>query len=183
MCLATTSSADLLGVRRELLPWMQWHAELGVTRFYVRWGFGGVVCGGAWLWERGTTLPPPPPPPQPARPACPPSLPLPPQILYDGRDPEAVAALSRVPAVRLIHIHAPWASPADAAKYELFARATPQWGGRPGNYELMVKQGTCVGGSGQHEGGGRGVRAGVMHGVRGGLRPGAMPPLPSLLPL
>ena len=72
VCLATTSSADLLGVRRELLPWMQWHAELGVTRFYVRWGFGGVVCGGAWLWERGTTLPPARPPRLPSLPAPPP---------------------------------------------------------------------------------------------------------------
>lgn len=34
-CLAATTSADVWGVRRELLPWLQYHTELGVAHFYV----------------------------------------------------------------------------------------------------------------------------------------------------
>lgn len=35
VCVVTTTSADVHGVRSELLPWMQYHTELGVTHFYV----------------------------------------------------------------------------------------------------------------------------------------------------
>lgn len=34
-CLVATISSDVWGVRRELLPWLQYHTELGVARFYV----------------------------------------------------------------------------------------------------------------------------------------------------
>lgn len=33
--MVATTQADVWGVRRELLPWMQYHTELGVTQFYV----------------------------------------------------------------------------------------------------------------------------------------------------
>lgn len=35
LAIATTTSVDLLGIRQELLPWMQYHTELGVTKFYI----------------------------------------------------------------------------------------------------------------------------------------------------
>lgn len=35
ICIYTTSSVDLMGVRRELLPWIQYHTELGIAHFYV----------------------------------------------------------------------------------------------------------------------------------------------------
>jgi hypothetical protein len=35
MAIATTTSVDVLGVRREILPWLQYHTEIGVTRFYI----------------------------------------------------------------------------------------------------------------------------------------------------
>ncbi|PRW56345.1 glycosyltransferase-like protein [Chlorella sorokiniana] len=105
-CLAATTSADVWGVRRELLPWLQYHTELGAARFY---------------------------------------------LLYDGQDVEAVRLLALVRHVTLIHIHPPFASAAQQAKFEAYARsagdvATQQWGGQPGNFELMVKQGY-----GEHE--------------------------------
>ena len=76
----------------------------------------------------------------------PPPLLLQPQLLYDGQDAEAVALLSRIRHLTLIHIHPPYASPADRAKFELWgaaaaATANRQWAGQPGNFELMVKQG------------------------------------------
>ena len=63
------------------------------------------------------------------------------QLLYDGSDAEAVALLSGIAPVRLLHLHDPWARPEEQAKYELYSRQARQWGGQPGNYELMVKQG------------------------------------------
>jgi hypothetical protein len=33
--IATTTSVDLLGVRREILPWLQYHTEIGVSKFYI----------------------------------------------------------------------------------------------------------------------------------------------------
>ena len=35
VCLTATTSADVRGVRRELLPWMQYHTALGAAHFYV----------------------------------------------------------------------------------------------------------------------------------------------------
>ncbi|KDD73134.1 hypothetical protein H632_c2500p0 [Helicosporidium sp. ATCC 50920] len=35
VALATTTGADLLSMRRELLPWLQYHTALGVAHFYV----------------------------------------------------------------------------------------------------------------------------------------------------
>jgi hypothetical protein len=35
VAIATTTSVDLLGVRREILPWIQYHTEIGVSQFYI----------------------------------------------------------------------------------------------------------------------------------------------------
>ena len=35
-CIASTVAVDIRGLRRELLPWLQYHTELGVAHFYVR---------------------------------------------------------------------------------------------------------------------------------------------------
>lgn len=40
VAIVATVGADLRGVRKELLPWMQYHTELGVSKFYVRTGDG-----------------------------------------------------------------------------------------------------------------------------------------------
>ena len=103
-----------------------------------------------------------PPPPYPAvlflpAPVClcfppeqthaPPSNPRPAlQLLYDGSDPEAVRLLRLLRHVTLMHIHPPFASAADHAKFELYAQgaseaSSRQWAGQPGNFQLMVKQG------------------------------------------
>jgi hypothetical protein len=68
------------------------------------------------------------------------------QLLYDGQDAEAVRLLGTLRHVTLIHIHPPFAPAADCAKFELYkggasSTASRQWGGQPGNFELMVKQG------------------------------------------
>jgi hypothetical protein len=68
------------------------------------------------------------------------------QLLYDGHDEEAVRFLSSIRHVTLMHIHPPFASPADLAKFELWTHGSGitsqrQWTGQPGNFELMVKQG------------------------------------------
>ena len=43
---------------------------------------------------------------------------LDPQILYDGSDPEAVAALRRITCVTLFFVRQPFASPAEMAAFE-----------------------------------------------------------------
>ncbi|KAL6776982.1 hypothetical protein ACKKBF_B19730 [Auxenochlorella protothecoides x Auxenochlorella symbiontica] len=35
VAVVTTSGVDLRGVRREVLPWLQYHTEMGVSRFYI----------------------------------------------------------------------------------------------------------------------------------------------------
>lgn len=35
VAIVTTTSVDIWGLRRELLPWMQYHTELGVSRYYI----------------------------------------------------------------------------------------------------------------------------------------------------
>lgn len=54
--------------------------------------------------------------------------------------------LGTIRHVTLLHIRAPWAAPADAARWHMYAASAGevtarQWGGHPGNFELMVKQG------------------------------------------
>lgn len=70
------------------------------------------------------------------------------QLLYDGNDPEAVELLSGVQHLRLMHLHPPWASTRETAMFEFYSRQARQWGGQPGNYELMVKQGGLGGAQG-----------------------------------
>lgn len=35
VAITATVAADAWGVRRDLLPWLQYHVELGAARFYV----------------------------------------------------------------------------------------------------------------------------------------------------
>jgi hypothetical protein len=65
---------------------------------------------------------------------------------YDGQDSEAVNALKQVQHLDLIFIHKPHASLVDLERftaYELLTKS--QWSGRPGNYQLMLKQGVWHG--------------------------------------
>lgn len=107
VAITATTGVDVQGVRSEILPWIQWHLDLGATRFY---------------------------------------------LLYDGHDEDAVDVLTSINCVELIHIHDPWASEKDQALLKTYTvgaaqnRETAQWTGRPGNYELMIKQGY-----GEHE--------------------------------
>lgn len=157
VCLAATVSADMWGVRRELLPWLQYHTQLGASHFYVGATEGGAVCLLNRERERallcasafGQTVGPlvvggRRPSSLVVTQKSPPS-PLP-QLLYDGHDAEAVQLLESVRHVTLIHIQPPWANPADDARWRLYAASageasSRQWGGQPGNFELMVKQG------------------------------------------
>ncbi len=153
-CIATTTSVDLEGVRREILPWMQYHTELGVMHFYVR----QMIRPGAlnpisvrrqdsnnlpalrlsWralqlcLRLRLSNL------------SCkknPTKLHVALQVLYDGNDMLAVRALQEIMHVTLIHIHDPFLKGVERQKYSLWVQRNGQWGGQPGNYDLMVKQG------------------------------------------
>ncbi|GMH41555.1 hypothetical protein BSKO_09465 [Bryopsis sp. KO-2023] len=96
VCIYTTSAAGFMGVRKELLPWIQYHTEMGISHFYV---------------------------------------------LYDGSDAKAVEVLNGIDHLTLIHIHSPFATPTDNAKFRVWTKLHKQWGGKPGNFELMVKQG------------------------------------------
>lgn len=136
-------SADLWGVRREILPWLQYHTELGVTRFYVSTRVPQIQpqsLPSVSTCNRQSS---------PAGVTCSLPLPLPkhlasallPQLLYDGADPTAVELLSRIRHVRLMHLHEPWASAQERAAFEFYSQQAKQWAGQPGNYELMVKQG------------------------------------------
>ncbi len=63
------------------------------------------------------------------------------QLVYDGIDQGAVKLLRSIRSVQVIHLHQPWATAEDTIKFEFYAKHAKQWGGQPGNYELMVKQG------------------------------------------
>ena len=45
----TTAQQDLVGLRRELLPWMAYHLEVGVSHFYVRAVFALVIIARSFL--------------------------------------------------------------------------------------------------------------------------------------
>eukprot|EP01023_Acetabularia_acetabulum_P027013 TRINITY_DN25552_c0_g1_i3.p1 TRINITY_DN25552_c0_g1~~TRINITY_DN25552_c0_g1_i3.p1 ORF type:complete len:728 (-),score=153.66 TRINITY_DN25552_c0_g1_i3:96-2009(-) len=92
----TTTASGLYGVRKDILPWIQYHTELGVSKFYV---------------------------------------------LYDGHDEEAVFALSHIKHVKLIFVQGPHASAVDIEEFKQWGKKHIQWGGKPGNFQLMVKQG------------------------------------------
>jgi hypothetical protein len=70
------------------------------------------------------------------------------QLLYDGDSIGAVQLLQGLSALTLIHLHKPWASEQEVLQFAMYRLAGGRhWGGRPGNYELMVKQGAwalCV---------------------------------------
>lgn len=65
------------------------------------------------------------------------------QLLYDGKDGDVIKMLLRIHALRLIHYEEPLASPELAQLYKKWLIKSWQWGGKPGNFELMVKQGDC----------------------------------------
>lgn len=64
-------------------------------------------------------------------------------LLYDGSDSDAVRWLEKIDSVELIHIHSPFASEMDEAVWRSYSNHTRQWSGKPGNYQLMFKQGFC----------------------------------------
>lgn len=64
-------------------------------------------------------------------------------LLYDGSDEEAVGYMKSIDCIELIHIHPPFATKDDEALWAVYSSTIHQWSGRPGNYELMVKQGYC----------------------------------------
>ena len=43
VAIVTTAQQDLMGLRRELLPWMAYHLHIGISHFYVRSTFIVVV--------------------------------------------------------------------------------------------------------------------------------------------
>lgn len=65
------------------------------------------------------------------------------QILYDGTDRAAVDTLSRIRHVTLQFAAPPFASEVDAQEFARWEQRHWQWGGKPGNFKLMVKQGAA----------------------------------------
>jgi hypothetical protein len=63
------------------------------------------------------------------------------QILYDGTDGAAVLALSCIRHVTLQFMAPPLASEADQQEFAAWEQHHWQWGNKPGNFRLMVKQG------------------------------------------
>lgn len=103
VAVVATIADGIVGVRRNILPWLQYHVELGITKFY---------------------------------------------LLYDGtEDDGAVGVLESIQCVKLMHVHEPWRKEKDHVMFELYKEQAAksfqlsQWSNKPGNYELMVKQG------------------------------------------
>jgi len=92
----TTLASDLRALEQEVLPWIQYHTELGVRTFWILW---------------------------------------------DGGDANAERALASLPHV---HVASLASSPRRLERYSVFSELHWQWGGLPGNYRLMVKQGFAV---------------------------------------
>lgn len=65
-------------------------------------------------------------------------------ILWDGDDEAAEALLRACAPVTLLPLAGPRAPPAVVARFARYHSNHWQWGKRPGNYQLMVKQGFCV---------------------------------------
>lgn len=95
VCFVTVTSANLMGVRQELLPWIQYHTEIGVEKFY---------------------------------------------LFYDGSDTKALEVLDSIDVVKVIPIRVPLVDETLKHQLERWSKWHRQWGHRPGNYELMVKQ-------------------------------------------
>ena len=70
------------------------------------------------------------------------------QILYDGTDSAAVLALSSIRHVTLQFMALPFASGADQQEFAAWQQHHWQWGNKPGNFRLMVKQGDAGLGAG-----------------------------------
>ncbi len=67
------------------------------------------------------------------------------QVLYDGHSFGAVQMMRGIPCLTLMHLHQPWATEQELAQYAVHRQADGRrWGNRPGNYELMLKQGEPV---------------------------------------
>ena len=66
------------------------------------------------------------------------------QILYDGDDTDVVAHLRELRCVTLMFVGPPFASALEVQEFWAFEDLHWQWGGQPGNYNLMVKQGFGV---------------------------------------
>ncbi|KAI8462626.1 MAG: hypothetical protein J3K34DRAFT_447341 [Monoraphidium minutum] len=94
----TTWAGDVWALRRELLPWLQYHAALGVSRLY---------------------------------------------LLYDGTDARVTAALRALPLVEVMVASGPLAQETELSDYGAYLWRhdnNDAWRGRPGNWELLVKQ-------------------------------------------
>jgi hypothetical protein len=102
VAVVATIADGILGMRRNILPWLQYHVELGISKFY---------------------------------------------LLYDGKDKEVVGVLGSIQCVELMHVHEPWSKEKDRVMFEVYKEQAAkslqlsQWSDKPGNYELMVKQG------------------------------------------
>ena len=65
-------------------------------------------------------------------------------MLYDGTDGQAVGHLSSIAHVTLQFLAPPFASARDIERFAVWQARHWQWGGKPGNFQLMVKQGAYV---------------------------------------
>ena len=110
VAIVTTALQDARGLRREILPWLAYHLELGIAHFYV--------CPCPDLPRLSTV------------PAF--NIPLTQraaQVLYDGTDREVVAALRKLTCVTLFFVRQPFASLAEIQEFETWDAVHWQWGG------------------------------------------------------
>lgn len=99
VCIVSVTSADQWGLRKMVFPWIQYHLEVGVGRFY---------------------------------------------LFYDGSDERALQLLQSLEAVHVTPLQAPFANQSTVVDLSNFEKGHKQWGGRPGNYALMVKQAFAI---------------------------------------
>lgn len=99
VCIVSVTSADQRGLRGMVFPWIQYHLEVGVGRFY---------------------------------------------LFYDGSDERALQLLQSLEAVHVVPLQAPFANQSTVVDLSNFEKGHKQWGGRPGNYALMVKQAFAI---------------------------------------
>lgn len=99
ICIATVTSADVSELYVFVLPWIQYHLEQGVSRFYV---------------------------------------------YYDGIDPEVLNILRSIHPVSITAVRTPFADSLTLTNLQGFRHQHREWGGRPGNFELMVTQAFAV---------------------------------------
>lgn len=98
-------------------------------------------------------------------------------VMYDGKDAKALAWLKAMPRVSVLTVVPEFASAEEKADWDNYRKvngdaSSDEWKNRPGNYEVMVKQGEQMAGEG---GGGAHTTAALGVCAHRGLAPSRLP--------